>query len=351
MSANRVPIRLATLLDPNLTMAAKLVWLGLQMNEPNLKERERRSPTRLQKKTGVSRPTVRRALASLSQRRSGGSGSQIPNLHGIKIRVSPDLITNKSLSPLARVLYCQLLGLVRYKSARVLSSFKAIAQAVQMQPRTVSQGVRSLVDAGWLAISREHPRAPIHISFSDPKIARRNAEVRRARQRLEKSQYLGETLALLWCDSLVECKNYEDDYFPDAFTNPLTNELLQSDRYYFTHKVAIEFNGPQHEGPTLHYTAKQAESQMRRDKIKRQICTQQKIALITVWPEDLTLHRMHDLLGRVLPLRKFLADEPIFSLLESESKHYLKTIENIRRQSQAAAGPSNAPVAASRKAS
>src|SRR5690606_13722497 len=105
--------------------------------------------------------------------------------------------------------------------------------------------------------------------------ARQRGQVRRAEQRLSRADFYGETLALLWCDTLVDNRNYEDNYYPEFLINPQTGELLQADRYYFDHNVIIEFNGPQHDGPTEWFSEEEAEAQMVRDRIKRQICERQ----------------------------------------------------------------------------
>lgn len=331
MSAQEVAIPLGTLVSPDLTTATKLVWLGMEI-KPGLKQQLRRSPTRLQKQTGVSRPTVRKALACLDRRHS-------PKLDGVRgrlgrtvVKVNPGLITDTTVPALARVLYCLLRGLLKLKRNRGLKSYEAIAKAVHLQPRTVSQAIRALVHAGWLAISRENTRSVIHFSFPDPKVARRRADIRRAQQRLEKYKYRGETLALLWCDYLVASKHLQDDYFPGAFTNPNTHELLQADRYYFEHDVAIEFNGPQHEGPTPHFSEKVVAQQMERDKIKREICRRQRVSLVTLRPEDLSFERLREILGRVLPLSDIAKGEPIIQYLQSASEGYLEFIKNLRQQ-------------------
>lgn len=328
MAARSVPVHLSYLLSPDLTASMKLVWLGLQLDKPS-----KRSPTYLRRQTGISFPTIRKALARLKAPCRPYIAPEAKELSQTRVWVPRDLITDRRLPAMARVIYCVLLGLNKQRRTDILSSYVAIAKVVRLQARTVRRAVLQLVDAGWLAISQRSQRAPIYFSFPDPKAARQAAELRRAEQRLEKSKYQGETLALLWCDSLVDSTNYKDDYFPSAFTNPETNELLQADRYYFDHKVAIEFNGPQHDGPTELFPEPVARAQIARDRTKQQICARQGIALITVRPEDLTLRRMQRILGRFLPLREAAPNEPVISLLERRSLRYRQAIGRILRES------------------
>lgn len=250
----------------------------------------------------------------------------------MQVRVREDLITDKSLPALARVLYCVLLGLHRLKRNDILSSYAAIAKVVQLQARTVRRAVHTLEQAGWLAIAQKNKRAPIRFSFPDPVTARRNAEVRRAQQYLKKSGLRGEALTRLWCDALVVSSHHIDDCYPEFLTNPETNELLQADRYYIDYNVIIEFNGPQHDGATEHYTEEEAMAQMARDRMKGEICARHGVPLITLRPEDLSFHRLRKLLGEVLPLRDMSENEPLISYLETASQQYRKSIERIRRK-------------------
>lgn len=332
MAVQTVPIRLGRLLSPDLTPSLKLVWLGMRL-ERHLRNGKFRSPTRIQQLTGVSRPTIRKAFVCLSEPYNVQVPDDLIHLTRHHVHVSADLITDKSVPALARVLYCVLLGLHRLKRHDVLSSYASIAKVMHLQPRTVRRAVRALVASGWLAITQQTQRTPIRFSFPDRTAKRKRADVLRAHQRLKKSEYRGETLALLWCDALVASTHHKDDYFPDFLTNPETNELLQADRYYVDHNVIIEFNGPQHDGPTERYSAAEAAKQIARDRVKQEICTRQGIPLITLRPEDLNFQRLRKLLGEVLPLRAVSPDEPIISYLELESKEYIKSIQRIRIQS------------------
>lgn len=328
---NTLPIRLSYLLRPDLTASIKLVWLTLQMDR-NLNHRLLYSPTRIQRLCGVSRPTIRKALGRLKAPWRPQVALPHRGLSQKQIRVNTGLITDTSLPSMARVIYCLLLGLDRFPKKKRPSSYVAIAKVAHVQPRTIRLAVRALVNAGWLAVKQANQQAPLSFSFPNPKRAQRRAELRRAKQRLKKSEFYGETLALLWCDTLVDSTNYQDDYFPRAFTNPETRELLQADRYYFDHNVAIEFDGPQHEGPTLLFPVEVTEAQIARDRTKQAICERQKIALITLRPEDLTYKNMQEVLGRVLPLREMSGNEPVVNYLQSQSRIYLKYIQQIRLQ-------------------
>jgi len=331
MAVRTVPIRLSRLLCPDLSPCTKLVDIGLQMDR-HLKLRERRSPSRLRRRLGPSRTTIRKALACLK----GPCHPQVPEdltaLKRMQVRIPENLITDKAVPALARVMYCILLGLRRLKRFDILSSYAAIAKVVQLQARTVRRAVRALEQAGWLGIAQKNKHAPVRFSFPDPVLARKNAEVRRAQQYLRKNGLIGESLTRLWCDALVVPSHHVDDCYLDFLVNPETNELLQADRYYVDYNVIVEFNGPQHYEATEHFSEEEVRAQMARDRTKQEICARQGVPLVAVRSEDLTFHRLRQLFGKFMPLLDRSADEPIFSYLETVSQQYRGSIERIRRR-------------------
>lgn len=324
MAAQKVPIHLSYLLCPDFTAATKVVWLAMRLDD-------KASQRKLNRLTGISRPTISKALVRLKSPFRPYIAPEVKELSQTRVWVDRDLITDKGLPAMARVIYCVLLGLRKLRRIDILSSYANIAKVLRIQARTVRRAVLHLIEAGWLAISQRNQRAPIRFSFPNPKMARQAAEVRRAEQRLAKSKLRGESLALLWCDSLVDSTNYVDDYFPQAFTNPDTNQLLQADRYYLDQQVAVEYNGPQHDGPTERFPEPIARAQIARDHIKQQICDRLGIGLITLRPEDLTLRRMKQILGRFLPLRPVRPTEPIIAYLERKSRLYREAIGRLRQ--------------------
>ena len=164
------------------------------------------------------------------------------------------------------------------------------------------RAVYALEQAGWLGIAQKNKHAPIRFSFPDPVQARQNAEVRRAKQYLKHNGLVGESLTRLWLDTLVVPSHYMDNCYPEFLINPTTNELLQADRYYVDYNVIVEFNGPQHDGATELFSHDEAQAQMERDRIKRQICARHKVPFIEVRPEDLTFDQLHELVDGVMPL-------------------------------------------------
>ena len=88
------------------------------------------------------------------------------------------------------------------------------------------------------------------------------------------------------------CRNVLEDYFnvkfskarPVFLVNPLTNNPLELDCYNEDKKIAVEYNGVQHYkfSPYFHKTYKDFVYQVYRDKIKKKLCNEHNIKLITV---------------------------------------------------------------------
>ncbi len=112
---------------------------------------------------------------------------------------------------------------------------------------------------------------------------------------------------------------------------------MQLDRYY-PPGVAFEFNGPQHYGPTQHYTAEEAANQRVRDLIKAGICASRGIQLKIVHAEDLSLSKMKKIVGHLLPLRDLRHEGPRIRYLESVSRLYRRKAQRSQFSSARALG-------------
>lgn len=167
MAAQKVPIHLSYLLCPDLTASMKVVWLAMRLDK-----QPKASPTYLSRLTGLSRPTIRKAVARLKAPCRPYIAPEAKELSQTRVWVDRDLITDRNLPAMARVVYCVLLGLRKRKRTDLLSSYKTIAKVLRLQARTVRRAILRLVEAGWLAIKQRSQRAPIHFSFPDPLKAR-----------------------------------------------------------------------------------------------------------------------------------------------------------------------------------
>ncbi len=122
----------------------------------------------------------------------------------------------------------------------------------------------------------------------------------------------GEFLMKTYLDMRVLSDEYVDNARFGFLINPETDEPLEYDRYY-TSKVAFEFNGPQHHGPTEMYPNTKASKETNtRDLVKKALSHDANVNLVTVEVEDLVPDAFDKLLPADLALNDIDRDGPYF---------------------------------------
>jgi len=123
----------------------------------------------------------------------------------------------------------------------------------------------------------------------------------------------GEFLLKRYLDMRVACHHYLDNYRPGFAVHPLTLEPLEYDRLYIRHKVAFEFNGPQHDGPTDKYSDAIAAADLKvRDMVKDCLSRTEGVSLVVVTVRDLVPDTLDLRLPPVLPRRPVDRESPYF---------------------------------------
>ena len=80
---------------------------------------------------------------------------------------------------------------------------------------------------------------------------------------------------------LINSLSYLDNARPAFLRNVLTRGRMEYDRYYYAHKAAFEFNGPQHYRTTQRYPdATELAKQQARDNMKAGISVRQGMTLV-----------------------------------------------------------------------
>jgi hypothetical protein len=299
---NIIEVPLALLLSKELTPAAKLLWIRLRFEAMQWRQRSH-SPSRLAERTGLARSTIYEAL-----RQAADVGWLIPYVDkatgkrrwkvALPVReprgvvyIPVDLIrATDALRPQSILCYGILQATPDFKPRGMAGSFKwaQLRQLTGLHLRTLKRAVRELADARWIALAQRHRKAPIRFRLQHADQAYK-VEVER---RLERAQYVGESIMREFLSLLVPTNECEDGARPGFLVNPATGERLELDRYYPLHRVAFEFNGKQHYEPTGRFTREEVAAQKKRDRIKREICRQKGITLVVVHAEDLTLKGM-----------------------------------------------------------
>ena len=322
MHSAMVRVPAALLLHRQLSNSAKLLWIVLQQAGDDAAPRT----GQLQARSGLGRHTVLQAMAELralgwlphrpdpagAARQSAADDALIP----------ADLLPVRHVGVQAKLLYACLQRLAGDRHPRGECTLAQLCELAGASLSTVKRALHALQAAGWLECSQRNKFSPIGFLLGNPVARRREETVARAAWRLNSAPYRGEGLMRAYLSLLVDSVEHDDDASPAFLVNPFTGEEMQFDRYYAS-RVAFEFQGPQHYGPTDHYADEtQVLKQQARDYMKQRICATRGIHLVLVHPEDLTLERMRQKVQGHLPLRDLAGHEAMVTYLEETSRAY-----------------------------
>ncbi len=349
----RVMVPHEMLCSRQLTASAKLLWVFLRADQGktdrgrtelgitdhsrsdqgnrdrDTRDIQRRSPSNIAALIGVAKSTVYRAIAGLAD---GGwcspDGTLAMNGGRELTSIPMALVTDATLRPQARVLYGVLQKSFNHGKKQGRCTYARVRAITGLHVRTVKRALMELAGAGWLQMSQENQLAPIRFTLCNPFLDRQRAAVAAAKRRIKRAPFRGEALMREYLTHLVDSEDFEDDASPGFLVNPASGERMQLDRYY-PPKVAFEFNGPQHYGPTEKYSAEEAQKQRARDLMKIGTCVLKEIKLVIVHPEDLTADRIREKVGAALPLRPLSDKDPLIQYLESLSRTYRRQARRI----------------------
>lgn len=324
MKASSIRVPISLLWSPRISPSAKVVWMVLQL-EGDTRPSARVSMTRLAARAGVSRPTVYKAIRELKA--AGWYPYSPPSPGGeTRVQIPASLVTDKEIRASAKVFY----GLLKLQQRQLRPhsmdttlkfTYSFLARLTRWHRKTVAKAIRALASTGWLKVQRQNHKLPASCRFKEPRLAHSEAEVKRISRRLDKAPFRGEALMREFLSLLIDSDEFEDNASPGFLVNPLTDERLQLDRYY-PPSVAFEYNGPQHYGPTDQFSAQEAVNQRTRDLIKIGLCATRGITLRIVHAQDLTLSRMREIVGNLLPLRDLTNEGPRIAFLQSTARSY-----------------------------
>ncbi|HYF95187.1 MAG TPA: hypothetical protein VD969_23500 [Symbiobacteriaceae bacterium] len=196
------------LLDRNLTTTAKVVWLALRRCGPAS------SPVELERRTGLSRPTVQQGLTQLQ--------SRLPTSTELLFDFPDDLLSDKRVGAPAKVLY----GILQVIRAGHFT-YPKLSSDSGMASNTLKQAIKTLQEQGWIKVTPGRKFDPIRFTLHNPVAERRQAEAAQADERL-KGPCRGEKLMREYLSLLIDCNEYEDNATPGFLINPLTGKELET---------------------------------------------------------------------------------------------------------------------------
>ena len=304
------------LLDPDLTAAAKVLWLAIRVHSESV------TPTRLAASSGLTLATIRKLLAKLEAvgwySPSTGAIERSPSGAGVSIPAS--LLSEPRVRPQAKLLYGILQTGPAFRDQSGEFTYTALSAWARVSAVTIRQVVQELAETGWIQASQANQLAPIRFALRIPELDRRAAEVAQAMRRLQEADYHGEAIMREYLSLLIDSDEFEDNARPGFLVNPLTNERMELDRYYPS-VVAFEFNGSQHYRATQRFPSEQALAmQQARDLMKEALCARRGVRVVVINRDDLKLETMQQKVGALLPLRDLRFHAELIDALEKVSK-------------------------------
>jgi hypothetical protein len=309
-----IDVPAALLLDPEPTAATKVLWMALRLHPGAC-------PTQLEALTGLSHPTI----ASLT-----GTAARLRPPVGPRVRVPSLLLAEPTVGARAKVLYGLLQATPGFWGHGGRFTYPGLAAATGLSPNTLKPAAADLVNAGWLRLEQKTWLSPIRFTLGSPAWRRSLASAAAARRRLKRGKFKGEALMQEYLSLLVGSTQFTDNARPGFLESPVSGERLELDRFYPLHKVAVEFNGTQHDEETEQYSRELVDAQRLRDVIKAGLCVYQGIHLVIIHTADLSLQGILAKIGGWLPLRDLAGHEPLIDLLEEASIGYIANAKGAR---------------------
>lgn len=301
--------------DRSLNDRAKLLWCHLVINQ----RRASHMPFQdLREITVATHQTVLNQLHALSK--SGWLRWSKADLRAIQYEALPregaaitlpsDLLTDHHIAIPAMWIWGVIKRLGQpfgYPTLEALSGFCH---------KTTAQCLRQLTESCWLEGTERRGGQPTLFSLQpvNPLAVKRQsdlAELQRAlSQAKNRSGYsLGQCLMVRMVRLITAAPIIQNAEIP-GLENSETGGQMHYDAYLPDYNVALEFHGPQHDGPTQRFpSVKDYQSQRDRDLKKLGISHELGITVLVVRAQDLHFERLRERLSGLVPLQESLDDQ------------------------------------------
>ncbi len=230
----------------------------------------------------------------------------------------PDVVLlSGDLPALGKILYLALLQKSKGSGGVCTLTIQQLCKLTHLSRDTVRKNLELLTQAGLIT-----PLGNSRYRVKDESAAAWVSLRAQVVLRLEAATYRGEQLMRELLSACVDSERFQDGARLGFMTNPLTGQILEFDRLYLD-GVAFEFQGAQHYAPTSKYpNSEEARKRRALDLIKRGLCDENGIKLVTVNREDLSVEGILKKIGNLLPLRPGIEGNPVVKYLEQECKAY-----------------------------
>jgi hypothetical protein len=335
LSQVRVPISL--LLDQQLTAADKLVWMTMRLDKRDKHIRKLTSPTRLARRTGLSRVTIYNSFERLTSAEWVMAEKPIikPKTQSIcYVNMPAKLLTSKELKSRDKVMYGVLQATQFFSGKKGKIKYLELSKYAHMCVKTVRRAVKALAGANWINTRQVNQLAPIYYKLDDPQLAYCRQKCAKIQRQLDVEDNYGETICREMVLLLVDPAEYTVHSRPSWLTNPDTGMIMEIDLFIEENNLAVEYQGEQHFNPTSFASQEEVEKQKIRDSIKAKIVKARGINLVQVRTEDLSVDKMAKKLQDFVALRNLSGLDMIVEFLDHVGLRYQRQEVERRLKAQ-----------------
>jgi hypothetical protein len=334
---SQVSVPMSLLLDQQLTAADKLVWMALRLDKRDKHIRKLTSPTRLARRTGLSRVTIYNSFERLTSAEWVTAEKPIikPKTQSIcYVNMPAKLLTDKDLKPRDKVMFGVLQATQFFSGKKGKIKYLELSKYAHMCVKTVRRAVKALAGANWINARQVNQLAPIYYELDDPQLAYCRQKCAKIQRQLDVEDNYGETICREIALLLVDPAEYTVHSRPSWLTNPNTGMIMELDLFIEENDLAVEYQGEQHFNPTSFASQEEVEKQKIRDSIKAEILKSRGISLVQVRTEDLSVGKMAKKLRGLAPLRDLGGFDMIVEFLDHVGLRYQRQEAERRAKAQ-----------------
>lgn len=217
-------------------------------------------------------------------------------------------------------------------------SVPEMAKLINRSVRTVRDYAERLIDAGWAVEVDSDESGTPRIAASMPDHAEEFIAERISDEKWQVAD-AGQYLMLCILGVGINSLNYIDNARPAFLRNTMTRARMEYDRYYYAHKAAFEFNGPQHYRTTQRYPNRnELAKRQARDDMKAGISVRQGIVLVEIRAEDLSFERVMRKAPANLPRRYVNPEGPLIQTVTGLCEEYVSYWISVKNGENGADG-------------
>lgn len=343
--------------DARLSEGAKVLWCYLRSGTVR-----RYTFRELRSAVGISHNSLRTYLHDLGE--TGWLVWRKSSLRSLEFQVN-ELITEERITvPMELLLDCRMphsakwLWGVLHRTDSGLD-YERLQQLSGCCHESITHYLTRLISHKWLVgdVQRIAQRVQFNLKAVNPFQIQRDAELADLERDLaiakQRSGYsLGQCLMAHMVRVLSPGTLLLENAEVPGLKNLRTGYPLQYDLFLPAYGVALEFQGPQHEGPTELFPSEEAFTDQRtRDVVKLGLSAEKGITLIRVWTHQLSIPQLRELLDGKIPLTADLnGRQHLYERLEQVADNYRRAAQRLTLpRKPAGAGQEGAEVAAAHR--